>query len=266
MAQKDKVMTRRTAIKVGLAGAAGAALGLGWMFGTGQIGGGKKPKIIAINGSPRKDMNTSQLIDEALEGARQAGAEVERIDLYDLKFKGCVSCLNCKLKRARTFGLCAHRDALRPILERCLQADALIFGTPIYYGNVNGVMRSFLERLMFPLDSYAIDPATGERKRYLDHTVPTSMIYTMNCPENFREQAMGPMFRSIEGYVGRIFGDCRPLYSTNTYQYDDYSLYDVNMMREEDKRAWRDEQFPKDRAAAATMGRTMVEEILAAQA
>lgn len=259
---EKKIISRREAIKVGFAGLAATFVGAGLLTGCGSDGRGRKPRVIAINGSPRKDMNTATLIDQALKGAREAGAEVERVDLYDIKFKGCVSCLNCKLKKARTYGLCAYRDDLRPILQRCREADVIIFGSPIYYGNVNGTMRSFLERLMFPLDSYAIDKQTGERARYLDGTVPVGFIYTMNCPEQMRERAMGPMFRSIEGYVSRIFGSCETLYSTNTYQYKDYSLYDVNMMREEDKRAWRDAQFPKDKRLAFDMGSRLVGQIV----
>ena len=49
-------------------------------------------KVIAINGSPRKTWNTATLLEHALSGARSAGAETELIHLYDLDFKGCVSC------------------------------------------------------------------------------------------------------------------------------------------------------------------------------
>ena len=49
-------------------------------------------KLIAINGSPRKNKNTATLIKHALDGATSAGAETELIHLYDLNFKGCISC------------------------------------------------------------------------------------------------------------------------------------------------------------------------------
>ena len=53
-------------------------------------------KIIAINGSPRRNRNTAALLDKALEGAAAAGAETELIHLYPLDFKGCASCFCCK--------------------------------------------------------------------------------------------------------------------------------------------------------------------------
>lgn len=53
-------------------------------------------KLIAINGSPRRNGNTSTLLHKALEGAAAAGAETECIDLYTLNYKGCISCFSCK--------------------------------------------------------------------------------------------------------------------------------------------------------------------------
>ena len=55
-------------------------------------------KVIAINMSPRKNWNTAKLLKSAVEGAKSVGAEVEYIDLYDLKFTGCRSCMLCKRK------------------------------------------------------------------------------------------------------------------------------------------------------------------------
>ena len=53
-------------------------------------------KTIILNGSPRKNWNTTQLLKEAQKGALSAGTEVEYIDLYDLNYNGCRSCLACK--------------------------------------------------------------------------------------------------------------------------------------------------------------------------
>jgi multimeric flavodoxin WrbA len=50
-------------------------------------------KVIAINGSPRKNGNTAKMLKSGLEGARENGAETQIYNLYDLKFTGCVSCL-----------------------------------------------------------------------------------------------------------------------------------------------------------------------------
>jgi len=55
-------------------------------------------KVMAFNGSPRKTWNTATLLEKALEGAASKGAETELIHLYDLNYKGCISCLHARQK------------------------------------------------------------------------------------------------------------------------------------------------------------------------
>ena len=107
-------------------------------------------KIIGFNGSPRKEWNTATLVKKALEGAASKGAQTELIHLYDLKYSGCISCFSCKLKGGKSYGKCAVKDGLQPILGSIEESDAIILGSPIYLGAATGEMRSFLERLTFP--------------------------------------------------------------------------------------------------------------------
>jgi multimeric flavodoxin WrbA len=106
--------------------------------------------VIAINGSPRKNWNTAMLLEEALKGAASKGADTELIHLYDLDFTGCTSCFACKLKDGKSYGRCAVSDDLTAVLDTIYDADALILGSPIYFGTVTGEMKSFMERLLFP--------------------------------------------------------------------------------------------------------------------
>jgi len=64
-------------------------------------------KVMAINGSPRKNWNTATLLEKALEGAASEGAETEIVHLYDLEFKGCTSCFACKLKGGKSLARCS---------------------------------------------------------------------------------------------------------------------------------------------------------------
>ena len=70
--------------------------------------------VLAINGSPRKNWNTATLLNKALEGAAAQGAQTELIHLYDLNFKGCISCFACKRKDGKSYGKCAYHDDLSP--------------------------------------------------------------------------------------------------------------------------------------------------------
>ena len=77
-----------------------------------------------INGSPRKNWNTAQLLERAMQGARDSGAECEMVNLYDraLNYKGCMSCFACKVKGGRK-GVCSFPDDLRPVMERAVEAE-----------------------------------------------------------------------------------------------------------------------------------------------
>lgn len=91
-------------------------------------------KVIAINGSPRKKWNTASLLRSALDGASSAGAETRLFHLYDLNYKGCISCFACKTKGSQCSGLCAVRDDLRDVLSEVISCDVLFLGSPIYLG------------------------------------------------------------------------------------------------------------------------------------
>jgi len=221
-------------------------------------------KVVAFNGSPRKKNNTAILLEKALEGAKSKGAETELVHLYDYQYKGCVSCFACKVKNSKTNGLCAYQDAMTPLLQKALGADVLLFGSPVYYDYPTAQLRAFLERLMFPLDPYMIDEATGERIRYLQRTIPTASIYTMNCPRDFMEVVNYPtILGANEKALSRLFGYSETLYCCDTYQYNDYTKYDCNMFDEAHKAQVRDTQFPLDCQQAEKIGRQMVEAIQA---
>ena len=138
----------------------------------------KKVKALFINGSPRKKGNTAQLLQRAMEGAREAGAEVEMVNLYDrnLNFKGCMSCFACKLKGGRK-GVCSFKDDLLPILEKAVNTDVLVCGSPNYCGYPSAMLRAFMERMEFPAVNYSDYSQPVVNKR-----IHSATIYTMNCP------------------------------------------------------------------------------------
>jgi multimeric flavodoxin WrbA len=70
---------------------------------------------MAFNGGPRKKWNTATLLGKALEGAASRGAETRLFHLYDLDFKGCISCFACKERGGKSYGACAVQDDLTPI-------------------------------------------------------------------------------------------------------------------------------------------------------
>lgn len=220
----------------------------------------KDGKLFAMffNGSPRKGWNTAKAHESAAEGAREAGAETEIVNLYDFPFAGCKSCFACKLKNAKTNGICAIRDDLRPVLERARQADVIVLGSPIYFSYPTGVYRAFLERLAFPVYSYHYED--GKPLVCRDKVIETANIFTMNCPEEMMKDVGYPTLLEANTQVlAAVFGESETLYVCNTYQFPDYSRYDMTLFTEEEKRAYRDSHFATDLANAHDLGKRLVE-------
>jgi multimeric flavodoxin WrbA len=207
-------------------------------------------KIIAFNGSPRKKWNTAILLKKALEGASSQGAETEIINLYDLNYKGCISCFACKEKGGKSYGRCVVRDDLKPIFKKIESSDALVFGSPIYLGNITGEMQSFLERLVFPYLTYTDPPESLFPKK-----IPVGFIYTMGLTEELmNEFGYNQRFAGIERFLARIFGSAEMLLSFDTYQFEDYSKVVATRFNPEAKLKRRQEVFPKDCQKAFEMG------------
>lgn len=207
-------------------------------------------KVTAINGNPRKGKNTASLLKAALDGARTAGAETELVNLYDLDYTGCVSCFACKRKGAEKCR-CYHQDALTPVLDRVLASDVLLLGSPVYFGDVTGKMRCFLERLAFITLSY-----NDESEPVFPGHIDTAFFFTMNVNDKFAEY-YEPMFRSTLNAVGRLGGSVERYLCTDTLQFDDYSRYEAAMFDGAAKKARHETQFPKDLEAAREIGRRL---------
>ena len=221
-------------------------------------------KAIFINGSPRKNWTTVKMLDSAMKGAAEAGAETELIHLYDYNFTGCKSCFACKLKNSKTNGVCAIKDELRPILEKAYEADVLVMGSPIYFSYPTGEIRSFMERLMFPILSYnpQVDEKTGEYKSsLLGKTVPTAMIYTMGVTgeQMAADRHYPEIFAENTRFLKDLYGYTETLCTYNSYQFSDYSKYEIAPGTQERRTAYREEQFPKDLENAFELGKRLVE-------
>ena len=216
-------------------------------------------KALFVNDSPRKNWNTHKMLESAMNGAKDAGADCELVHLYDYSFKGCVSCFACKLKNAKTNGLCAYRDDLRPILEKALASDFIIMGSPVYFSYPTGMFRSFIERLLFPIMSYDINP-DGTRPRAIDKIIHSAIIYTMNCPEDLAGKIHYPeLLAPNSDAAGLVLGDCEVLCAYNTYQFRDYSKYNANMFSESVKAEQREKIFPEDLRKAYELGKRLAE-------
>ncbi|MBI4289700.1 MAG: flavodoxin family protein [Chloroflexi bacterium] len=100
-------------------------------------------KVLGICCSPRKNGNTEVMLREALAGAEEAGARSELVTIGDKDIKGCDGCRGCDKT-----GRCHIKDDMQAIYPKVLEADGLIFGSPVYFWNVTGQAKVFMDRLV----------------------------------------------------------------------------------------------------------------------
>ena len=99
-------------------------------------------KLLAINGSPRRKRNTATILQSMVDGAMEAGAEATLVHLAGLHFRGCASCFGCKLLGGPSYGRCALKDDLTPVLDMAHEADVLVLGSPFYFSAESSLLRA----------------------------------------------------------------------------------------------------------------------------
>ena len=97
--------------------------------------------LLGIYGSPRKDGNSQLLLDQALEGARQAGATVKSLHVCQLKISGCLECGGCDQT-----GQCVIQDDMQQVYPLMEEAQAIILATPIFFYSVPAQAKALIDR------------------------------------------------------------------------------------------------------------------------
>lgn len=121
-------------------------------------------KIVAIMGSYRKGKTIDTLVDRAIEGVKSAklDAEIEKITLIDRDIQYCRNCGICRNDDpAKPIARCAIDNDMQELLPIMDEADAYIFGTPIFEGTVNALTKTFLERICWTLARAGRWPVRG---------------------------------------------------------------------------------------------------------
>ncbi len=101
-------------------------------------------KVVAMNGSARKDGNTADLIRKVFKPLEAAGIETELVQLAGKSLRGCIACNKCFENKDRRCGVKA--DAMNEHIERMLEADAIILASPVYFADVSANMKALIER------------------------------------------------------------------------------------------------------------------------
>jgi multimeric flavodoxin WrbA len=148
-------------------------------------------QILAFNGSPRPQGNTSAIVASMLEGARSRGAETTEVRLHDINFKGCLGCLGCR----KNPGFCSAKDELSLHLEAIKTCAGMVIGCPIYMYRISGQMKLFVDRVY---SLYANLPEGGYKSM-----VPQGKTYALAISQG----APGPgQYQKSIGYLTGMTG------------------------------------------------------------
>ena len=99
--------------------------------------------ILILSGSPRKGGNSDILCDEFARGAEEAGHQVRKLCVHDLRLGGCQACYAC-----RGTGVCVQKDGMAEVLEDMIAADVIVLATPVYFYSMDGQLKTLIDRTL----------------------------------------------------------------------------------------------------------------------
>ena len=103
-------------------------------------------KVLMINGSPRNDSNTGFAFKQMCDVFEEEGVDYEIVEIGTADIRGCIACRTC-----HETGRCVFDDIVNETALKLKEADALVIGSPVYFGSANGSLVSFLDRLFYSI-------------------------------------------------------------------------------------------------------------------
>ncbi|MBN2140183.1 MAG: flavodoxin family protein [Desulfovibrionaceae bacterium] len=161
-------------------------------------------RILAVNSSARAEKScTQRLLDPLLEGMRQAGARTETVFLGRLDIGHCLGCFKCW---TRTPGVCVQKDDMAGVLDKFVQADIVILGTPLYHYTMSGLMKNFIDRTLPTAKCWIMESQArpGLSTHPLRFKKPRAMFLVSPCgfPEFEHFEQLVAFFRFYARQIG----------------------------------------------------------------
>lgn len=125
-------------------------------------------KILVLNGSPRLNGNTMHMVKAFKKGAEDAGHSVDIENVAHMNIHGCLACEYCRTKEK---AVCVQKDDMQKLYQQILEADMLVFASPIYYFTLSAQLQSVIHR------TYAIDVPKNILKTALIMSSGSAFVY-----------------------------------------------------------------------------------------
>ena len=162
-------------------------------------------KVLILSASFRKHGNSDTLCDKFMEGAKEAGNEVEKIYINDKQINYCRGCGVCNNTHK-----CVQKDDMAVILDKMIEADVIVLATPVYFYNMNGQMKTLIDRTvpryeeMRNKDFYYILAAADESQANMQKVIQSFRGFTEDCLEGAKEK--GIIYGTGAWQIGDIMG------------------------------------------------------------
>ena len=147
-------------------------------------------KVVIVSSTPRVEGNSEVLAKQFMKGAQDAGHVVDFICLRDYELKYCRGCYACY-----ELGKCFQEDGMNELANKLLEADVIVFATPVYFYSMSGQLKVFIDRLVpmytkLRADVYMIVTAWDSHVQNLEATVEAIRGLTRDCMENCEEKGV----------------------------------------------------------------------------
>lgn len=152
-------------------------------------------KILIILGGGRKKGNTAQLVDAFMKGAMEAGHATELISLNQLQVNGCIGCNACRYGKP-----CVQKDDFNSLVPKILEADLLVFASPLYFWTISSKIKAFIERF-YCIAQKDDNPPLGRYEKYPVHDCALLMTSADDFFWTF-EQAVSYYQFTMVNYIG----------------------------------------------------------------
>lgn len=156
-------------------------------------------KIVILNGSNSNLLNTAGLIDSFTRGAEEAGNEIVKFDVAHMNIHGCLGCMKCMTIPKNAAHICVQKDDMDQIYRAVMEADILVFASPMYWWGITGQLKLAVDRLQ------AITGHAG-----LEHLSGKSTVLLMSYRGGGAQAALSwyRVFRQIVGCrdLGSVIG------------------------------------------------------------
>lgn len=147
-------------------------------------------KVLILSASPRKQGNSDILCDEFALGAREAGHEVEKVRIAEKNIGYCRGCYACK-----DTGICAIKDDMAELLQIMIDADVIVFASPVYFYSVDAQLKAVIDRTVARWlevknkELYYIVTAADKEKESAETTLACLRGYA-DCVEGAKEMGV----------------------------------------------------------------------------